>query len=346
MKTELTTLCYIEKDEKYLLLHRNKKDKDRSKDLWIGLGGHFLEGESPEECVLREVKEESGLTLTNYKLRGIVTFRDPQGIEYMFLYSATEFEGDIPDKDYNDEGELFWIDKNEIIGKLPLWAGDQIFLNLLMNEKEYFSLKLDYNHNRRLERAILNGKEMELFDELDEQGNPTGLTVERNVAHSIGTYHRTAHIWILRPDEDKDDFQVLLQKRSKNKDSFPGCYDISSAGHVQAGDEYEISAIREMKEELGITAKPEDLQYIGLHKGFEDTVYRGKRFFNREFARVYVYCGDVNDDEIKIQPEEVESVMWVSYKKCSKMIKEKTIKESIPKDEWKLLGNVVPELFK
>jgi 8-oxo-dGTP diphosphatase len=102
MKTELTTLCYIEKDEKYLLLHRNKKDKDRSKDLWIGLGGHFLEGESPEECVLREVKEESGLTLTNYKLRGIVTFRDPQGIEYMFLYSATEFEGDIPDKDYND----------------------------------------------------------------------------------------------------------------------------------------------------------------------------------------------------------------------------------------------------
>ena len=196
-------------------------------------------------------------------------------------------------------------------------------------EKEYFSLKLDYNHNRRLERAILNGKEMELFDELDEQGNPTGLTVERNVAHSIGTYHRTAHIWILRPDEDKDDFQVLLQKRSKNKDSFPGCYDISSAGHVQAGDEYEISAIREMKEELGITAKPEDLQYIGLHKGFEDTLCRGKRFFNREFARVYVYCGDVNDDEIKIQPEEVESVMWVSYKKCSKMIPMKRNMEHI-----------------
>ena len=113
----LTTLCYIEKDDKYLMLHRVKKENDLNKDKWIGVGGKFEEGETPEECLLREVKEETGLTLTNYQFRGIITFiSDVWGCEYMHLFTATEYEGELPEQDMKDcsEGELVWVPKNEI----------------------------------------------------------------------------------------------------------------------------------------------------------------------------------------------------------------------------------------
>lgn len=147
--TKNTTLCYIEKDDKYLMLLRNKKEVDINKGKWIGVGGHFEEGESPEECLVREVYEETGLTLTNYKFRGLVTFSsDHWQTEYMFLYTADGFEGEL--KDCN-EGELRWIPKSEILD-LNLWEGDKEFLKLLFEDNDVFSMKLSYVGDTLVER--------------------------------------------------------------------------------------------------------------------------------------------------------------------------------------------------
>ncbi len=142
----LTTLCYIEKDEQYLMMHRVSKQNDLNQGKWIGVGGHFIEGESPEECLLREVKEETGLTLTTYKLRGIITFvSDEWGCEYMHLYTADAFEGTLGAKEMEacSEGILKWVPKEEIFD-LNLWEGDKIFLKLLLENQGMFSLKLEY----------------------------------------------------------------------------------------------------------------------------------------------------------------------------------------------------------
>ncbi len=158
MEAELTTLCYIERDGQYLMLHRTKKENDPSHDLWMGVGGHFEPGESPEDCVLREVKEETGLTLTEYALRGIVTFSDGDWVEYMFLYSASGFDGSIG---VCNEGDLVWVDKEKSVTELPIWEGDRIFLRLMNEGKPFFSLKLHYE-NRVLQYAVLDGKPLEL----------------------------------------------------------------------------------------------------------------------------------------------------------------------------------------
>ena len=143
-----TTLCYIEKDDKYLMLLRNKKEKDENKGKWIGVGGHFEEGESPEDCVIRETFEETGLTLTKYKFRGVVTFvSDEWGTEYMHLFTASDFTGEL--KECN-EGELRWIPKNEIMD-LNLWEGDRAFLKLLFEDGEFFSMKLCYKGDELVE---------------------------------------------------------------------------------------------------------------------------------------------------------------------------------------------------
>lgn len=145
---EITTLCYIEKDNRYLMLNRTKKKEDINKGKWIGVGGHIEEGETPNECLLREVYEETGLTLTSYKLRGILTFvqrKDNKEIftEYIWLYTADEYEGTLKEC---DEGELRWIDKEKIYD-LNLWDGDRIFLQLLDEQEEMFSLKLEYRND-------------------------------------------------------------------------------------------------------------------------------------------------------------------------------------------------------
>ena len=149
-----TTLCYIERDGQYLMLHRVKKENDINRDKWIGIGGKFEDKESPEDCVLREVKEETGLTLTSYSYRGLVTFvSDRYETEYMHLFTADGFTGDLIDC---DEGTLEWVPK-EKVPDLPTWAGDRIFLDLLMREAPFFSLKLSYERDR-LVLAALNGK--------------------------------------------------------------------------------------------------------------------------------------------------------------------------------------------
>ena len=159
MKSRLTTLCYIERDNQYLMLHRISKKNDVNKDKWIGVGGHFEEDESPEECLLREVREETGYTLTSYRYRGIVTFISGNGItEYMSLFTADGFEGDpVP----CDEGELEWVDIDKI-QELNIWEGDKIFFRLLAEDREFFSLKLVYDGHDRLVTAMLDGKEMKL----------------------------------------------------------------------------------------------------------------------------------------------------------------------------------------
>ena len=135
-----TTLCYIENDnDDYLMLYRNKKKNDPNAGKWIGIGGKFKEGESPEECLLREVYEETGLTLLEWKLRGIVTFVSNEWeTEYMFLYTANNWSGELTDC---NEGSLAWKHKSEF-NNLPMWEGDKIFLKLLREQNDFFSLKL------------------------------------------------------------------------------------------------------------------------------------------------------------------------------------------------------------
>lgn len=157
MEVKLSTLCYIEKENQYLMLHRVKKEKDVNKDKWIGVGGHFEAGESPEECLLREVKEETGYDLTSYRYRGMVTFVFAHiETEYMSLFTADGFEGE---QIICNEGNLEWVDKDKI-EELNLWEGDRIFLKLLRENSPFFSLKLVYNVDGKLEYAALNGEKI------------------------------------------------------------------------------------------------------------------------------------------------------------------------------------------
>ena len=154
-----TTLCYIEKDGKYLMLHRVKKENDLNHDKWIGIGGKFEDKESPEQCNAREVFEETGLTLGSAKYRGIVTFvSDEWETEYMHIFTADEFFGELKEC---DEGILEWVDKEDVFS-LPLWEGDKIFLKLISDPVEpFFSLRLEYV-GEKLIRADLNGVSMNI----------------------------------------------------------------------------------------------------------------------------------------------------------------------------------------
>lgn len=148
---KLTTLCYIEKDDKYLMLHRVKKENDLNHDKWIGVGGKFEKDETPEECLLREVKEETGLNLTKYDYRGLITFiSDQWETEYMHLYTAHEYEGELIEC---DEGELVWVPKWEL-ENLKLWEGDKIFLKRLEESRSFFTLKLRYEGEKLVESRI------------------------------------------------------------------------------------------------------------------------------------------------------------------------------------------------
>ncbi|MBP3389157.1 MAG: 8-oxo-dGTP diphosphatase [Clostridia bacterium] len=152
---KLSTLCYIEQNGQYLLLHRIKKEQDVNRDKWIGVGGKFEEGESPEECLLREVREETGLTLTRYRFRGIVTFVcPPWPVEYMHLYTADRFEGTLAAD--CGEGVLEWVDKGAVCD-LPIWEGDRLFLKRLAEDPADappFSLKLVYDGDTLVSHAF------------------------------------------------------------------------------------------------------------------------------------------------------------------------------------------------
>ena len=151
-----STLCYVTRGDEVLMLHRVKKKNDINKDKWIGIGGKFLPEESPEECLLREAQEDTGLTLTSWRCRGVVTFlSDIWEGEYMYLFTADGFEGTLKEC---DEGDLQWV-KRDFLDSLPKWEGDQIFLNLLWQDAPFFLLTLRYSGDRLLE-AVLDGRKI------------------------------------------------------------------------------------------------------------------------------------------------------------------------------------------
>ena len=149
---KMTTLCYIENNDCYLMLHRTKKKKDVNKDKWIGVGGHAEGNETPQECLLREVKEETGLLLSSYKFRGLITFiSDEYEAEMMCLFTADGYTGELITC---DEGELEWVKKSDV-PQLPTWEGDAQFLKLLLeDEKRFFAMKLRYEGERLVEKSV------------------------------------------------------------------------------------------------------------------------------------------------------------------------------------------------
>ena len=152
-----STLCYLERGNEYLMLHRVKKKDDMNHDKWIGVGGKFEDKESPEDCILRETYEETGLTLTSWKCRGVITFltNGPWDGEFMYLFTADGFEGQLKEC---DEGELQWVSR-DFLDQLPKWEGDKIFLELLWKGAPFFLLTLRYSGDRLVE-AVLDGKKL------------------------------------------------------------------------------------------------------------------------------------------------------------------------------------------
>ena len=176
---------------------------------------------------------------------------------------------------------------------------------------------------------------MELIDIVDENGIPTGETIDRTVAHRTGVRHRTTHIWIVRRREGK--VEILLQKRAKYKDSFPGCYDISSAGHIPAGVGFVESGLRELQEELGFTISREELIECGLHCTFNENEFHGIPYVDNQVAKVFLLWKDKEVEELQLQEEEIESVIWMDFEECKEAVRNHTIPTCIDIAELELL---------
>lgn len=168
---------------------------------------------------------------------------------------------------------------------------------------------------------------MEYLDIVNEKGLPTGQVVERRIAHAEGVMHRTAHVWLIR--KRGDCVEVLLQKRCDTKDSFPGCYDISSAGHIPAGVDFAPSAIRELKEELGVDASESELIDCGDRTTNRDEMFYGKPFRDYEYSRVFALWCDWDEAEFCLQPEEVSAVRWMALDEAIAAVNANTIKHCI-----------------
>ena len=185
-------------------------------------------------------------------------------------------------------------------------------------------------------RGILKRGYMEDLDIVDENGNPTGQVEARDIVHEKGLQYRSSHVWVMRKKEGKT--QVLLQKRSPHKSSYPSCYDISSAGHVPAGMGYLENAVKELGEELGIQVETDKLIGCGLHRMFADSEFHGKRFLDRQVAMVYLLWYDVEEDDLLLQKEEVESVKWFDFDECLDIVKNNTILNCLDMRELEIIG--------
>lgn len=182
----------------------------------------------------------------------------------------------------------------------------------------------------------LTPPECEQFDIVDDQGEPTGDIISRSEAHRLGIQHRTAHVWILRQTEGT--LQILLQKRANHKDSFPGCYDISSAGHIPAGTDYIPSALRELEEELGVVAKATDLHYCGTRRfTFKDTVH-GLPFHDRQVTQVFLLWLDQPAESFIVQEEEISHVKWFDWEACRQGVASDAFPHCIYTEELDLLA--------
>lgn len=180
---------------------------------------------------------------------------------------------------------------------------------------------------------------MEYLDIVDINGEPTGEIIERSIAHAEGIMHRTSHVWLLRKRGDR--IEVLLQKRSDNKDSYPGCYDISSAGHIPAGVDFAPSAIRELKEELGVDAREEDLIFCGDKTSKKDAVFYGKPFHDRQYSRVYALWCDLDECDFTLQEEEVSAVRWMDFDELIEAVENNSIPNCIKPKELSMVANTV-----
>ena len=178
---------------------------------------------------------------------------------------------------------------------------------------------------------------MEILDIVDEHGEPTGKTVERETAHREGIRHRTAHVWLRRERDKKT--QILLQKRSETKDSNPGCYDVSSAGHIPAGVDYIPSALRELEEELGLKASPGQLVPCGMRSMHKKGVFRGKVFDDNQVIRVFCLDLDVDPSELKLQESEVSEVCWMDLQEAKEGVINNSFPNCIAAEELEMLRN-------
>ena len=176
---------------------------------------------------------------------------------------------------------------------------------------------------------------MEYFDIVAEDGTPTGKTIDRDTAHSEGILHRTAHVWVVRNINGR--YEIMLQKRSMNKDSFPGKYDTSSAGHMPAGSEYVESAIRELDEELGIEATSDQLHYAGMFRTQYEKEFHGRLFKDNEVTKVFVYMEPVNIEELSLQESEVEEVRWFDLDEVAEEIKTSRDRFCVPSEGLSIL---------
>lgn len=183
---------------------------------------------------------------------------------------------------------------------------------------------------------------MELLDIVNENGIPIGETVEREAAHKYGIRHRTSHVWLLRINNGKP--QVLLQKRSLNKDSYPGCYDISSAGHIPSGDSFMKSALRELKEELGVSATADELIYCGQRRFEYREQFRGQEFWDNQVSNIYVLLRDMEATDFIIQKSELDAVVWMDLDKCVNMVKSMRAPNCIRIDELKMISSAIRDI--
>lgn len=330
-----TTLCYIECAGKLLMLHRTKKKNDGNDEKYIGLGGHFKEGETPEECMLREVHEEAGIRLSNYSYRGIVRFQsDLWEEEEMHLFYA--FAPVFPLPECN-EGELCFVDKESLLF-LNLWEGDCLFLSLLLEDAPFFHLSLFYK-GEHLEKALLENHPAEFLDLLDEQGKKIGKFKERSLIHRDGDRHGTVHVWIYRKSGKK--IQILLQKRAQTKNSFPGCYDVSSAGHLERGEDFESAALREPLEELGVHLEKEKLRFLSFEERYTEGVFTDGLFRDREYTALYLYNGQAfRQTDFTLQKEEVEDVIWMNADLLAEHLNSQNF--SIDREEWLKILSELP----
>lgn len=316
MTEKLSILCVFNQRGKYRIIKEAVKE------------------ESPEECLLRTAGiRENNLSLS-WRSRGILTLvKGEMPTEYVFLFSAQDSES-IEKEESTDT--VSWEKADEILNKT---AGEEekICFRLLMEDGPFFSLKVILDGKNILKMASLNGKDLELFDILREDGSVSGIVRERGVAHLDGSLHPTSHIWIVRRNR-KNGWDLLLQKRSLRKDSNPGCYDISSAGHVAAGDTYLPAALRELEEELGIRAEEKDLHLAGMRKAYFEDVFYGKPFRDYEISAVYIYDRPVDEKKLILQESEVERVKWMDFKECCREVKEGSMKNCIYMDELEIVG--------
>lgn len=228
------------------------------------------------------------------------------------------------------------FDEKKLADDLPETSFYVEKISLMKSERIQGKLTYTELMAAELPGHVQREEKKEFFEILTESGEPTGVVRERSLVHRTGEPHATAHVWVIRPN-DQGTWDFLLQKRSRYKDSSPGKYDISSAGHVSAGQGYLETAVRELEEELGIHAEAADLEYVGMHRGQMRKIFYGRWFRDHELARVYLYRKPVQAEILRLQEEEVESVRWMECRELYRGLSRQEYPNCLYPDEIRML---------